>query len=129
MAQQQELLSKLIIFCIQNDGKSGSDFISNCNLSGCSILLKVALRTFSFYWCVCLGGGGGAFRVKPRFSSALSISWNFAFLNVSIGTGFYSSKIKIFLTANEVMHCLYAAEQFQRVIFERFCSVSFYLPS
>lgn len=57
MAQQQELLSKLIIFCIQNDGKSGSDFISNCNLSGCSILLKVALRTFSFSGCVCGGGG------------------------------------------------------------------------
>lgn len=57
--------------------------------------------------------GGGALRIKPRFSSALSISWNLTLLNVSIGTGFYSSKIKIFLTANEVMHRLYAAEQFQ----------------
>lgn len=114
MAQQQELLSKLIIFCIQNDGKSGSDFISNCNLSGCSILLKVAPRTFSFSGCVGRVVGGAAFRIKPGFCSALSINWNLAFLNVSIGTGFYSSKIKIFLTVNEVMHRLYAAEQFQK---------------
>lgn len=32
MDQQQELLSKLIIFCIQDDGKSGSDFIFNYSL-------------------------------------------------------------------------------------------------
>lgn len=48
MDPQQELLSKLIIFCIQDDGQSGSDFISNCSLPGLPVLLKVALRTFSF---------------------------------------------------------------------------------
>lgn len=30
--QQQELLSKLMIFCTQDDGRSGSDFIFNRNL-------------------------------------------------------------------------------------------------
>lgn len=80
-------------------GQSRSDFISNYNLSGFTVRLKVALRTFSF--------GGNAAEPKPRIPfCALNISWNLAFLNLSIGTGFSSSKIKISLTANEVMHCL-----------------------
>lgn len=90
MDPQQELLSKLIIFCIQDDGQSGSDFISNCSLPGLPVLLKVALRTFSF------GGDSEQSAGPPR---ALNPSWNLAFLLGSPGTGFYSSKIKIFLTA------------------------------
>lgn len=50
--QQQELLSKLIIFCIQDDGKSGLKWVRFHfplqSLKGFVIHLTVALRTFPF---------------------------------------------------------------------------------
>lgn len=49
MYQQQELLSKLIIFCIQDDGKSRQKWVrfhfQPQLLRGFTIHLKVALRT------------------------------------------------------------------------------------
>ena len=63
MDQQQELISKLIIFCIQDDGKSRQKWVrfhfQLQSLRGFAIHPKIALRTFSF--------GENSAKVQPRF--------------------------------------------------------------
>lgn len=53
---QQELLSKLIVFCLQDDGEprqKGVRFHPHLQPLGSNVLRKVALRTLPAFW----GGG------------------------------------------------------------------------
>ena len=86
MYQQQELLSKLIIFCIQDDGKSRQKWVrfhfQLQSLRGFTIHLKVALRT--------LGGGGGGEEFSRDTAKevlcVLNVYWNLAVFSVRIDT-------------------------------------------
>lgn len=63
MDQQQELLTKLIMFCVQDDGKRRPKWVrfhfQVQSLRGFAIHPEIAPRTFSF--------GGNSAKVQPGF--------------------------------------------------------------
>lgn len=94
--QQQELLSKLIIFCIQDDGKSGLKWVRFHfplqSLKGFVIHLTVALRTFPF-------GGNSAVWV---LGTEPQLKFSILKYKVLLAQALYLRKTKIFLATSEV---------------------------